>query len=293
VKVVLEPFNPTDAMKPIRREKRSVKSSRTESMMGMDDRHKRIFDLLKTEGQIRVEDLAARLKISQVTTRKDLDTLESRGLIERIHGSAIISQQSSYNVAFLEKFQMNTFAKKRIAEAALRYIKEGDSIILDAGTTTFSLAQALPGRFKSLFVITNSVPAALELAKAGYEILLVGGQVRNHSLALMGPAAVKTLEYYHADRAFIGASGITLSHGCSTPYALDAEIKEAMIRATDETYVLCDSSKFGHNCLVSFARLSAIQLLLTDSGISPKILEELARQGIEPELVEVSAGSCI
>ena len=274
-------------MKPIWREKRSTRSSRTESVMGMDDRHKRIINLLKEEGRIRVEDLAEMLNVSQVTTRKDLDTLESRGLIERIHGSAIISQQSRYNIAFLEKFQMNATAKKRIAEAALEYISEGDSIILDAGTTTFSLAQALPGKFKSLFVITNSVPAALEMAKAGYEILLVGGQVRNHSLALMGPAAVKTLDSYHANRAFIGASGITLSHGCSTPYALDAEIKEAMIRAADETYILCDSSKFGYNCLVSFAHLSAIQLVITDSGISPNHFEELGREGIQSKIIDL------
>lgn len=254
--------------------------------MTMDERHKRVIDLLKKESKIRVDDLAARLNVSQVTMRKDLDTLEKRGLLERIHGSAIFSQQSRFNITFLEKLHMNAAAKKLIAQAALSYINEGDSIILDAGTTTLSLAQALAGKFKSLYVITNSVAAALELSKAGYEILLIGGQVRNHSLALIGPAAVKTLESYHADRAFIGASGISLSHGCSTPNALDAEIKEAMIRAAEETYVLSDSSKFGHNCLVSFASLSDIHLTITDSGISSKVFDEFRQHDIEIRIID-------
>ena len=155
-------------------------------------------------------------------------------------------------------------------EAAASHIHEGDSIILDSGTTTLALAKVLVGKFRSLFVITNSVPAALELTKAGYELLLVGGQVRNHSMALIGPMGLKNLESFHVDRAFMGTSGITLKHGYSTPDSLDAQIKQAMIRIADKAYVLTDSSKFGHNCMVSFARCSDIHLTLTDYRTSSK-----------------------
>jgi predicted transcriptional regulator len=160
----------------------------------VDKRRESIVDLLQKEGKIRVEHLADRLKVSQVTIRKDLDILEKRGLLERSHGNAMFSQQSRFNIAFLEKLQMQAPAKELIAQAAASCILEGDSIILDSGTTTLSLAQALVGKFQSLFVITNSVPIALELSKSGYELLLVGGQVRNHSLALIGPMGVKNLE---------------------------------------------------------------------------------------------------
>ena len=254
--------------------------------MTMNERHKRILDLLGTEGEIKVENLADRLNVSQVTMRKDLDILETQGLVERIHGSAVFSQRSRFNVAFLEELQTQATAKKLIAQAAVDYIKDGDSIILDAGTTTFWLAQALVGKFKSLLVITNSLPAAMELSKAGYKILLVGGEVLSHSLALTGPVTVNNLESYHVDRAFLGTSGISLSHGYSTADSNDADVKEQMIRAAEETYVLTDSSKFEKNCLVSFADFSDIHLTITDSGISSKVFQEFQKRGIELRIAD-------
>ena len=272
-------------MSKIRYKKQAAKRHKVDSVMTMDERQKRILDLLEAEGEIRVEDLADRLNVSQVTMRKDLDILETQGLVERIHGGAIFSQRNRFNVAFLEELQTQATAKKLIAQAAVDYIKEGDSIILDAGTTTFWLAQALAGKFKSLLVITNSLPAALELSKAGYKILLIGGEVLNHSLALTGPITVNNLESYHVDRAFLGTSGISLSHGYSTADSNDADVKEQMIRAAEKTYILTDSSKFERNCLVSFADFSDIHLTITDSGISSKVFKEFQKRGIELRVV--------
>jgi DeoR/GlpR family transcriptional regulator of sugar metabolism len=236
------------------------------SAMTTESRHTAIIDLLKQQGKAKVEQLAERLSVSEVTIRKDLTKLEEQGLLERIHGSAIISQRSRFTIAFLERLRLQAPAKTRIAQTAISFIQEGDSIILDAGTTTLSLAQALVEKeYHSLLVITSSVPAALELAKANYDILLIGGQVRHHSLALIGPMTVKNLENYHADRAFIGTSGISLTHGYSTPNALDAQVKEAMIASAEEAYIVADSSKFGHDCLVSFADLGSMCFLITDS----------------------------
>src|SRR5262245_14791013 len=132
---------------------RLARSSRAEPPLTMDERHEAIVDFLKKETKISVEELSDRLRVSQVTIRKDLDSLEKRGLIERSHGNAIFSQQSRFNIAFLEKLQMQAREKDLIARAAASYVHEGDSIILDSGTTTLSLAKALVGRFKSLFVI--------------------------------------------------------------------------------------------------------------------------------------------
>jgi DeoR family transcriptional regulator of aga operon/DeoR family fructose operon transcriptional repressor len=247
----------------------------------MDERRGKIIEFLRNEGKIRVEHLADRLEVSQVTIRKDLDALERRGLLERSHGNAVFSQQSRFNIAFLEKLQIQASAKELIARAAASHIHEGDSIILDSGTTTLALAKVLVGKFRSLFVITNSVPAALELTKAGYELLLVGGQVRHHSMALLGPMSLSNLENFHVDRAFLGTSGVTLSHGYSTPDSLDAQMKQAMIRIADKAYVMTDSSKFGHNCMVSFARCSRIDMTLTDSGVPQKVLKEFRQHGLD------------
>jgi len=249
-------------------------------------RHRRILQLLENEGNVKVDNLSERFEVSQVTIRKDLAELEEQGLLQRTYGGAVYSHRSRFNVSFLEKLQIEAPAKDAIAQLALNYIHEGDTIILDAGSTTLSLARALQGKLRSLYVITNSVPAALELSRAGYEILLIGGQVRNHSLALIGPVAVKTLESFHADRAFLGTSGISLSHGHSTPNPLDAEVKQAMMRSADETYVLTDSSKFGHACLASFAQLTEVHFTLTDSGIPAEFREVFEKRGIGLRLLD-------
>jgi DeoR/GlpR family transcriptional regulator of sugar metabolism len=167
-----------------------------------------------------------------------------------------------------------------IAQLALNYIAEGLTIFLDAGSTSLSLARALRGNFRSLCIITNSIAAVLELSKTNYKILLTGGEVGDSGLALIGSAATKTLKRYHADRAFLGTSGITVAHGYSTADPLEAQVKQAMIRSADETYVLADSSKFGHAYLESFASLSAISLTLTDSGMPGKFREDFAERGI-------------
>jgi DeoR family transcriptional regulator of aga operon/DeoR family fructose operon transcriptional repressor len=250
-----------------------------------EERRHQILRLLEHEGNVKVENLAERFAVSQVTVRKDLAELEEQGLLQRTYGGAVFSHRSRFNISFIERVQLKAGQKEGIARAAIEQIHEGDTIILDGGTTTLSLAAALVGRFRSLFVITNSVPASLELARAGYELLLVGGQVRNHSLTLIGPVAVRTLENFHADRAFLGTSGTTLTHGHSTPNPLDAEVKRAMIRSADETYVLTDSSKFGHACLATYAQLEEVSLIITDSNIPKPFVDAFSKRGVSCHLV--------
>ena len=185
-------------------------------------------------------------------------------------------------------FWRNSRCKPRQRDLSLRLLPtistKGILLFWILVLTTLALAKVLVGKFRSLFVITNSVPAALELTNAGYELLLVGGQVRNHSMALIGPMGLRNLENYHVDRAFMGTSGITLKHGYSTPDSLDAQMKQAMIRIADKAYVLTDSSKFGHNCIVSFAKSSDIHLTLTDSGIPPKVVKDFKQHGIDIQI---------
>jgi DeoR/GlpR family transcriptional regulator of sugar metabolism len=250
-------------------------------------RRRKILELLERDGNVKVEELAGLFAVSQVTIRKDLAELEEQGMLQRTYGGAVYSHRSRFNASFFQKLNMRSSPKNTIAAAALAYIHEGDTIILDAGSTTLALAEVLPGRFRSLYIITNSVPAALELSQAGYEILLVGGHVRNHSLALIGPAAIKTLETFHADRAFLGTSGATLTHGYSTPNPLDAAVKQAMMRSADETYVLTDSTKFGHACLTAFASFKEVHLLITDFGMPAEFVDAFTERGIRFHAVSV------
>jgi DeoR family transcriptional regulator, fructose operon transcriptional repressor len=215
--------------------------------------------------------IRSQLEVTEPMIKRDLAALDRRGLRHSDSNGETYSFQSRHDQARREN---------AIAQLALNYIAEGLTILLDSGSTTLSLARALRSNFQSLCVITNSIPAALELSKTNYKILLTGGEVDDSNLALIGSAAIKTLKRYHADRAFLGTSGITVAHGYSTANPLEAQVKQAMIRSANETYVLADSSKFGHVYLESFASLSAISLTLTDSGMPGKFRDAFAERGI-------------
>jgi DeoR family transcriptional regulator, fructose operon transcriptional repressor len=248
--------------------------------MSIQGRRRSILQLLEKQKNVRADRLSELFEVSETKIQKDLVALETKGLLRRDSNGETYSLQIRFNIRLFDNPHVQARRENAIAQLALNYIAEGLTIFLDAGSTTLSLARALQGKFRTLYIITNSIPAALELSKANYKILLTGGEVRNSSLALIGSAATKTLQRYHADRAFLETSGITISHGYSTADPLEAQVKQAMIQSADETYVLADSSKFGHAYLESFASLSAISLTLTDSGMPGEFRDAFAKRGI-------------
>ena len=263
--------------------------------MKTEERRRQILNVLQETGTLNVSQLADQFSVSVVTIRKDLDDLESEDLLQRTFGGAVFSHRSRFNRSFLERGREHRREKCAIAAAAYSYIKDGDTIMLDAGTTTLALAEYLKIHIKSAFIITCSVPAALELSSAGYDILLLGGTVRNRSLALLGRETLTIIERYRADKVYLGSTGFT-AEGHTTPNPDDAQIKEALMRAANESYVLVDSSKYGHRCLTSFARLRDVNLTITDSNLSrskAKVLEAAGAsiQIVDPDKMEVSDDS--
>jgi DeoR family transcriptional regulator of aga operon/DeoR family fructose operon transcriptional repressor len=238
------------------------------------DRRRIIVQRLEADGRVRVDELATHFDVSEVTIRKDLAELESRGVVQRTHGGAVFAQKSVFNPSFLEKVQLQSDAKQRIAECAAGQVEEGDALVLDAGTSTLALANLLKSRFEKLTVITSSIPIAMALSETQFELILLGGQIRQHSLAIVGPQAVSMLKAYHAEKAFLGATGVTVQ-GYSTPNAIDAELKQAMMAAVDRAYVLCDASKIGHAALARYSVLESVHLLITDSAAPRAFLAEL------------------
>jgi DeoR/GlpR family transcriptional regulator of sugar metabolism len=250
-------------------------------------RRQQILNLLEETGSLDVGDLADRFAVSVVTIRKDLDDLERQGLLQRTFGGAVFSHRSRFNRSFLERASQHLREKRAIAAAALEYIKDGDTIILDAGTTTLALAQLLKQHVKSAFIITCSVPVALEVSSAGYDILLLGGMIRNKSLALLGRETLWMLDRYRADKAFLGSSGFTIEKGHTTPNPEDAQIKETIMRVSLEKYVLVDSSKFGDQCLTRFANLRDVDLTITDSYLPKAKVKALEAAGATLRIVDV------
>jgi DeoR/GlpR family transcriptional regulator of sugar metabolism len=251
-----------------------------------DQRRTAILELLERTSTVQVEELARQFAVSLVTIRKDLTDLEQRGLLRRTHGGATPAHKALFNPSFIEKLHVRDAQKDGIAQAALEFIENGDTLILDAGSSTLQLARKLRARFQSLFVMTNSMPIALELSDSPFEVLVLGGQMRHHSMALIGPASAVVLGAYHADKAFIGATGVSLAQGYTTPNPFEAQTKTAMVRASDRVFALVDSSKLGRATLASFAPLDDIEVLITDAQAPQDFLQGLETRGLAFVLAE-------
>jgi DeoR family transcriptional regulator, fructose operon transcriptional repressor len=240
-----------------------------------------ILEQLEQTSRVEVTDLSKTLEVSEVTVRKDLQELEQLSLLKRVHGGAISTHRTKWNPSLENRLDTRSDGKLAIARAALELVRDGDTLILDAGTTTLALARHLRGRRRNLTVITNSLPVMAELSNSDYDIVTVGGTLRQHSLAMIGPLAVASLAKLHADIAFIGATAASLERGLCTPNILEAETKAAMVKAASERVALIDHSKLGQASLAPFATWEEIQALITDETLDGKITNHLQNQNVK------------
>jgi DeoR family transcriptional regulator, aga operon transcriptional repressor len=259
--------------------------SNEKSDMLIDERRQHILGLIQKHGRVLVGELSRELKISQITIRKDLDYLQSRGLIQRSHGGALPMPSSTLvDPTLHEKRQKNYQEKERIAAAAIKMVEEGQCIILDSGTTTTAIAQGLK-RFKQLTVITNAVNIAVELAGTDFEVILIGGTLRKNSFSLVGPLAEDNLEEMHADILFLGVDGFDLEVGITTPNLLESRVNRAMVKAARQVVAVCDSSKFSRRSLSRIVAADAIHHVITDRNLPQQIADGLSEQSIVVTMV--------
>ncbi|MDY5785980.1 DeoR/GlpR family DNA-binding transcription regulator [Corynebacterium sp.] len=255
--------------------------------MYADERRRQIASLTAVAGRVSVTELAERYDVTAETIRRDLAVLSAEGVIHRVHGGAVASQAYlSAEVPLDARYRSASGAKTAIARAALDFIpdKPEGGIFLDSGTTISMLASQLvdhPGA-DDLPIVTNSLPIALELSSEGLtNVQLLGGKVRALSQAVVGDTALRSLALMTADVAFIGTNALTVDHGLSTAHAQEAAVKAAMVTNASKVVVLCDSSKLGNDYVVNFATLDDIDVLVTDAGAPPSIVERFEDHGIE------------
>jgi len=257
----------------------------TKFCMLNEERQRAILELLRRDGRVVVVDLAEQYDTSQVTIRKDLDALHLKGLIHRTHGGALPARDGALEDPTLrEKEKLHRKEKLQIAAAAVSMVSEGQVVILDSGTTTTAIARALRN-FRNLTIITNSVNIAAELSGSAVEVILSGGNLRKNSFSLVGPIAEETLHKLHADILFLGVDGFDVHYGISTPNLLESKVNRAMIEISKVAVAVCDSSKFGKRSLSLIAPPSALQHVITDSGIPKADLGALKKSGVEVTIV--------
>ncbi|GAA2520013.1 DeoR/GlpR family DNA-binding transcription regulator [Rarobacter incanus] len=245
------------------------------------ERRRVIIDLLYSEGRVAVSDLAIRFDVASETIRRDLDALASADMLSRVHGGAIPRSTDPVEADLPTRLMTHTATKRRIAAVAARYLPSapGGSVLLDAGSTTVELASYLHGH--GLRVITNGLPVAealVQLEAPGLHIL--PGNVRGITHAAVGSETVAALGRLHADVVFIGCNGFG-EYGLSTQDPDEAATKSALVAAAELRVVVADSSKFAKRQLVTFAQLSDIDVLVTDTDLPDDRGSELERAGIE------------
>lgn len=254
-------------------------------MSTLAERHQFILAKLKKEGKVNVLDLCSDLNVSSVTIRKDLKMLEDRQLIFRTHGGGTSSNPYTMDRPVVEKEKIRSHEKSGIGAAAAELIEPNDCIIIASGTTVLSLARHIKPK-GNLTVITAALNVATELNRhPEVEVLVLGGILRKSSSSATGMYAEKILDDFSCSKLFLGVDGIDPDFGLTTTHIQEAQLNRKMIRASQKTIVLADSSKFGKRGFGRICGLEDIEQVITDDGVSDHTVELLKSMGIEVTIV--------
>ena len=246
------------------------------------ERHLEIIDFLNLKGRVTVEELSSRFNVTGMTIRRDLLALEKQGLLYRVHGGALKREEKSI-------WQMSTLAdrlcqheeeKERIALYVVQLIHDGESIMIDGGSTTTKVAQHLQGK-KNLLIVTNALTIGEILVQTNNKVILTGGELLKETNALIGNTAETALANYRTDKAIIGVSGLLPDEGLFSAIPQEAEVKKYMQRNSRQTIVAADSSKIGTRAFFLFSDFNDVDILVTDKKIKKDDLSILEKDGIE------------
>ncbi|PFG19248.1 DeoR/GlpR family DNA-binding transcription regulator [Serinibacter salmoneus] len=245
------------------------------------ERQQIIIDHARDKGRVEVGALAEMLRVTPETVRRDLTALERRGLLRRVHGGALPVDRLGVEPSLERRMTRAHEEKMRIAARALEELPDGGTILLDSGSTTVALAQALPAD-SDLTVVTNSVAiASLLYERADTSLVILGGPVRRRTGAAVGSWGRAALEDIYVDVAFLGANGLDVERGFTTPHGIEADTKRSFIRAARRAVVVADSSKAGVVSFHRFARTDEVDLLITDARLDDETAEQFDGAGVD------------
>lgn len=259
--------------------------SQSDGAVSPERRREQILAYLSAQGRTSVGDLSQVLDVSEVTVRKDLDLLETQGVLTRVRGGALISGRGQLELYFSVREQEHLEEKRRIAQAAAPLIKSGQRIFLDASTTALQVAHLIKDR-QNLVVVTNGIYTALELnVCAGITTIVAGGTMRHRSSSLVGSFNHNSLQRLRVDMGFFGARAVNARDGMMEADLEEAELKQQMVSASSIVVGIVDGSKFGATAFSAFALPQEIDRIITDESAPAAIVSELRAQDIEVDIV--------
>jgi DeoR family fructose operon transcriptional repressor len=257
----------------------------SDSKLFAEERHRIILEKLEQDSKVLVQDLAGFFNVSQATIRTDLKELENASRLIRTHGGAIPMLRVGFEQNTLQKQVTYIKERQRIAEAALDHVRDGDTIAIDTGTTTYEFAKLLQAK-KGLTIVTNDLLIATLLEEVtDFNIIMLGGRVRQGFHCTVGSMVLEQVKDINVDIAFICGNAFNLERGFMTPSIEHAEIKKQMKEIATKRIMLMGSHKVGSLSLYTFARLSDIDVWITDSGISDETAKKIHKTEENLELI--------
>ena len=254
-------------------------------MGSIHTRKEQILNLLLADEEIRTEVLVRELHVSEATVRRTLNELQQDGKVIRTHGGVKLNRTRSFDYVFEQKFIKSVAEKKSIGRMASSLLVSHDSVFFDSGTTVFHAAEAVANRIRAgklerLKVVTHSLIVAEVLGDL-CEVILRGGTVRLYRMDCHGPVVEKNLQMFKADKAFIGADGISLTDGLMTTDEHTAMIAEMMIRQSSTVYLLIDSSKFENPSFINIVGLDNVDFIVTDDKLTGTLQSKYEKRDIK------------
>ncbi len=251
------------------------------SDLSLTERQQKIVQALLTGQAIPLDELAQAMGISESTLRREVSALEEDGLVVRQSGKLLPAYSEASEIPLVIRTTINADEKKRIARAALELVRNGETIFVAGGTTTFEFARLLPGQ-RQLTVVTNALPVANVLvSQRGIKLVVLGGEVRRGEQTMHGHLTVYGSQELRADKLFYGVEGISLEHGITHSQLVEVSTDRALISACTETILLADHTKFGKVAPALVAPLSQVHRIVTGSELSPAFLTGLQNRGVQ------------
>lgn len=260
--------------------------------MGVNNRRALIEKRIRESGEVDYGSLAIDLDVSEMTIRRDIDFLESCGIVRRVLGGAIAFAGKAEEPAFEARAMQAALEKVHIANVAVELLEPHETVILDSGSTVLAIAQKIRGRNLGLTVLTPSLLVALELAdEPDTTVLITGGRVRPGELSLIGSDAEASYQRYNCDTYIMGVAGVDFRRGVTDYHSEESQMKKAALEAADRVILVVDSSKLGRVQLVNIAPLNAVDSIVTDGAADHPVLVEARSLGVNVVCVDGEAAS--
>ncbi len=248
------------------------------------ERHEKILNMVKEKRVVKLKELADQFNISLVTIRRDVEELEKEGLIKKIYGGIMYSEDVvKYEKSHAKRASQNLDLKKKIAHLAEELVFPGETLFLDASTTVLEFAKTIVGKKEDINIITNGIYTALSFTQGkDITVNLIGGILKFATFSLIGPSTEESIDKLFADKTFISAKSLSLEEeGVYEADIYEAEIKKKMIKNSSQVILLIDSTKWGKKSLVKSTNLDKIDLIVTDRKPEKSQLDFLMQKGIK------------